>query len=509
MDFTAHENSDVATFFANKTVFLTGATGFIGKLIIEKLLRACPDVKRIFLVIRDKKQMTCSQRLDKLLEQPVFEAVLRRWKGCRSKLVPVSGDIDSPNLGLSKQDLTRVISESDVVIHCAASVKFNERLAAATRMNLIGTKNVIDLCHRMRPRLVSFVHVSTAYVNCNQPSGAMIEEKIYPSSVNVHDYLEVYSRLSPDAFEEAYRKPSSEFPNTYTFTKKLAEDLVNESGLPAVIVRPSIVVSSYQEPFPGWVDNLNGPVGFAFAVGLGVLQATWTDVNLKPDSVPSDFVVNCIIVAAYRRALGGFCNSDVPVIHACIGKKNCIDLKERERFCYALMDDYPTLMCYRYPYVHYCTSEFEYRLRMFLFHRIPMELADFGCRVVGKKTRIRELYTRLIDGIEQFHHFQQNDWDFLTPNTEWLVQDLSEKDQYVYKMHPIDGFDMEKYSPWFLLSIRFFIFKEDMSTLPAARKWRKALKLASYGSQAIGYFMATKVLTMTVESLFGIDVPYL
>ncbi len=54
-----------------------------------------------------------------------------------------------------------------------------------------------------------------------------------------------------------------ERPNTYTFTKAIAEQLVaQERGdLPISIVRPSIVVGSWKEPFPGWIDNMNGPTG--------------------------------------------------------------------------------------------------------------------------------------------------------------------------------------------------------------------------------------------------------
>lgn len=53
------------------------------------------------------------------------------------------------------------------------------------------------------------------------------------------------------------------FPNTYTFTKKMAEKMLEmEAGdLPLVIVRPSIVTAAVKEPFPGWIDNYNGPTG--------------------------------------------------------------------------------------------------------------------------------------------------------------------------------------------------------------------------------------------------------
>lgn len=54
-------------------------------------------------------------------------------------------------------------------------------------------------------------------------------------------------------------------PNTYTYTKAIAEQLIGlERGdLPIAIVRPSIVVAGWREPLKGWVDNMNGPTGEA------------------------------------------------------------------------------------------------------------------------------------------------------------------------------------------------------------------------------------------------------
>ena len=60
------------------------------------------------------------------------------------------------------------------------------------------------------------------------------------------------------------------FPNTYTFTKQLAECVLQQqgAGLPIAIVRPSIVTAAWKEPLPGWIDNYNGPSGIYVAVRL-------------------------------------------------------------------------------------------------------------------------------------------------------------------------------------------------------------------------------------------------
>ena len=62
-------------------------------------------------------------------------------------------------------------------------------------------------------------------------------------------------------------------PNTYTFTKQIAEYLVySESKIPTVILRPSIVGASWLEPSIGWVDNFNGPTGLIQAHSMGILR---------------------------------------------------------------------------------------------------------------------------------------------------------------------------------------------------------------------------------------------
>lgn len=61
-------------------------------------------------------------------------------------------------------------------------------------------------------------------------------------------------------------------PNTYTFTKSVAEHIVVDmckGKIPVKICRPSIVISALEEPFRGWIDNFNGPAGLLIACGKG------------------------------------------------------------------------------------------------------------------------------------------------------------------------------------------------------------------------------------------------
>lgn len=68
-------NEDSATpvqeFYQDATVLITGGTGFLGKILVEKLLRSCPHINQIILLIRGKKDANCEERLDHIMEETV------------------------------------------------------------------------------------------------------------------------------------------------------------------------------------------------------------------------------------------------------------------------------------------------------------------------------------------------------------------------------------------------------------------------------------------------------
>lgn len=68
----------VLEYYANKSIFITGASGFIGKVLIEKLLRCCPGIKAIYLLMREKKGVSPQERLDQLTSSQV-SGIHREW----------------------------------------------------------------------------------------------------------------------------------------------------------------------------------------------------------------------------------------------------------------------------------------------------------------------------------------------------------------------------------------------------------------------------------------------
>ena len=63
----------VRNFYKDKVIFLTGTTGFIGKVVLEKILRSCPDFKRIYVMVRPKKGLSNQKRLEEISESEIFD----------------------------------------------------------------------------------------------------------------------------------------------------------------------------------------------------------------------------------------------------------------------------------------------------------------------------------------------------------------------------------------------------------------------------------------------------
>lgn len=104
----------IQKFFAGSNVFVTGGTGFLGKLLIEKLLRSCPEVSSLYVLIRNKKGKNLHQRIDELFDDVVFDGLREVQPKFRHKVVAVGGDCSLPELGLSMQDRQMIISQVSI-----------------------------------------------------------------------------------------------------------------------------------------------------------------------------------------------------------------------------------------------------------------------------------------------------------------------------------------------------------------------------------------------------------
>lgn len=235
----------VREYYKDKDIFITGGTGYLGKVVIEKLLRSCPGVKRIFLLIRSKRGNTAANRLKAFLEDQVFDVLRKDNPTSLNKLECVAGDVRELGLGISDADFER-IRNCSIVIHSAATVRFDEQLTDSILMNTRGTRETILLAKRF-DKVEIFNHVSTTFCN---PDHQHSEERLYPIHVDWRDAIKLAENLDQETFEAMAKIYTNFHPNTYTFSKRLSEHLVNDMrndcNFPIVILRPSVGKSELQ-----------------------------------------------------------------------------------------------------------------------------------------------------------------------------------------------------------------------------------------------------------------------
>lgn len=190
---------NIKTFYRNTNILLTGGTGFVGKVLLEKLLRTCENVRHIYVLLRSKRGLSSEQRYKELIQNPVsrsfliifivqetgnfmccfvqvFDRIRNNHPERLRKIVFVAGDISKPNIGLNHIDLQMLKENVQIVFHSAATVRFDQGIKEAVNLNTLGSKRLWDLCVEMH-NLKSIIHVSTAYTN---PTRSNVSEVVYP-----------------------------------------------------------------------------------------------------------------------------------------------------------------------------------------------------------------------------------------------------------------------------------------------------------------------------------------
>ncbi|XP_043604626.1 fatty acyl-CoA reductase 2-like [Bombus pyrosoma] len=250
-----NKTNTLGEFYARSGILVTGATGFVGKALLEKLIRVFPRIAAIFILLRPKTDETIEERFKKLIDDPIYDAIKAKHSSVLSKVYPVKGDVNLPDLGLSREDRNLLLENVNVVFHVAATVRFDEPLHVAVNINTKGTARVIELWNEIK-HPISFVHVSTAFSNANLRE---IEEKVYTTSLKPSEVIDMCDSLDKTFINEIEKMILKTYPNTYTFSKNLAEQIVacKSKHLAVAIVRPSIIGASLEEPCPGWIDNIS------------------------------------------------------------------------------------------------------------------------------------------------------------------------------------------------------------------------------------------------------------
>ncbi|KAI3917843.1 hypothetical protein MKW92_020179 [Papaver armeniacum] len=330
----------------HQTILVTGATGFLAKLFVEKLLRIQPNLKQLYLLIRAPNSAAAAQRLKNEVSGEVFR-VLRTKHGVTynsfisEKVTPIAGDISLENLGISDSNMiNKIWKEVDVVANFAAVTKFDERYDVVIRTNTMGARHVLEFSKKCE-KLKLLLHISTAYV-CGEKSGLILENPLRmgeplngtksPELLDIEVEMTLISgRLNELKANQASQKEEmiamKEFglerarlfgwPNSYVFTKAMGEMIISESkghDHKIVILRPTIVTSTLKEPFPGWIEGVRTIDSVFLAFGKGKCRCTAANSQTILD-IPADLVVNAAIVAMVSHAHQPSDGDDRPFIY--------------------------------------------------------------------------------------------------------------------------------------------------------------------------------------------------
>ncbi|XP_044729534.1 fatty acyl-CoA reductase 1-like [Chrysoperla carnea] len=473
----------IKEFYKNQNVFITGGNGFMGKVLIEKLLRSCPDINKIYLLLRQKKGITPEKRLNDMLESPIFDRLKNENLNSVSKLIIIHGDCEQTNIGMSNKDIEILKENVNIIFHAAASVRFDDPLKKAVLMNTRSARDLISIAKQMK-HLKVFVHLSTAYCNIDKQ---IIHEKVYPQQANWKHIIHMAETFDDETIKLLTAKILNDFPNTYTFTKSLAENVINDEceNIPTVIYRPSIVFSSEKEPIPGWLDNLNGPLGFYLAFGTGLLHVCYADENVAPDHVPVDHAIANMIVASWYQANNTISNIKRSlVINACTSNVALITYRYMKFCSKKLFELYPFYRRIWYPFILLITNKLVFDIAFLFLQIIPSIFKQIMVNLSGQKFPVLKMCRKIYIANVALKPFMTNQWSFLNGNYLSLnkVVKCDDKNDFCVDVRKSDKFSVLAYG---LYGLKKYMLKENIDDKNALLKAQALYKKFSMAHRMV------------------------
>ena len=310
-----------------KHVLITGTSGFLGKVVLEKLMRSVPDIGGVHLLIRgNSRHPNARERfMNEIAGSTVFER-LKLEDGdafddfLENRLHCVTGEVTEPLFGMPREHYEALTRDVDAVINSAASVNFREELDKALAINTLCLNNIAAFARAGGDLPV--IQVSTCYVN-GKNAGQVHEQVIRPAGADIprsqdgHYEIDDLVRLLQDKIADVRSRYAGKmlekklvelgireanhygWSDTYTFTKWMGEQLLMKSlqGQSLTILRPSIIESALEEPAPGWIEGVKVADAIILAYARGKVTLFPGKRSGIIDVIPVDLVANGIILA--------------------------------------------------------------------------------------------------------------------------------------------------------------------------------------------------------------------
>ncbi|XP_076672854.1 fatty acyl-CoA reductase wat-like isoform X1 [Andrena cerasifolii] len=480
------EKSKIAEWFAHTNVLITGGTGFLGKLIVEKLLRSCPGITTIYMIVRPKKGKSSEQRFKENFEDAVYDRLRREQPNFLNKLIMVDGDAMQEDYGLSPETKTMLMN-TNIIFHAAATVRFDEKMRLAVSINVKSTRYLLLFAKQM-PHLKAFVHVSTAFSNCIHKN---IDEIHYKPPIDGDKLISLLDIFDDEQLEQMTPMLLKNWPNMYIFSKAVGESIVAKysEGIPTCIVRPSIVISTAEEPLIGWINNVYGAMGVMLGGILGVLHTLHCIPENAAEMIPADYVVSTTIAAAWGTSnmKSAILDKDaniavderIPIYNSVSSCQNPIAWGTFLKIGEVFVADVPSIRNIWYPMLILNRHLILHKICVFFLHTLPAIIVDTFAYIVGRKPMLLDTYKKIQKFTNVLHHFSIQEWNFSDDNVQKLWQGLNSTDQGIFKFN-IKNLDWNDYFYGNIRGIRMYLIKESPNTVEAARRRYQKLKIAHY-----------------------------